>query len=75
MATSYINEMSNYNKKRRPSLPLRFKNTCFILLMLPALLRHCHIFKNVNFILTLGCNNKNKLKITLKFTLAKVTFN
>ena len=30
-------------------------------------------FLNKN--LSLGCKNKNKLKVTLKFTLAKVTFN
>ena len=28
----------------------------------------------VNFILSYGYNNKNKLKVTLKFTLTKVTF-
>ena len=37
----------------------------------PALL----IFEKVNFILSVACNNENKLKETLKFTSAKVTFN
>ena len=32
-------------------------------------------FEKVNFILSVGCNNKNKLKVTLKYTLTKVTFN
>ena len=33
------------------------------------------IFEKVNFILSLNCNNERKLKVLLKFTLARVTFN
>ena len=33
---------------------------------------HCHIF---NFILSVSCNNVNKLKLTLQFPLAKGIFN
>ena len=43
--------------------------------MLSILFGHCHIFGKVNFILSVGCNKENKLKLTLKFTLAKGTFN
>ena len=61
-------------KKRSLSLPLCLKNL-FNWAVLSTLLRHCHILEEVNFILSLDCNNEKKLKVTLKFTLAKVTFN
>ena len=41
---------------------------------LSTLLWHSYIFNKINFILCVSCNNEKKLKVTLKFTLAKVTF-
>ena len=35
--------------------------------------QHCNILGNVNFILLLVCHNDKKLKVTLKFTLPKVS--
>ena len=61
MATSNINKMSIYTA---------FKKNCLI--ELSTLLRHCHIFEKV---LSIGCNNKNKLKVTFQFPLPKGTFN
>ena len=39
---------------------------------LTTLLRRCHVF---NSILSVSCNNKNKLLGTLQFPLSKGTFN
>ena len=61
-----------YNQKQSISLPLRYKKTCLI----QQFYWHCSdaniffVFEKVNFILLLRCNNKNKLKVILKFTLA-----
>ena len=41
--------------------------------VLSALLRHCHIFEKVNFILSVSCYNENKLNLT--FQLTKGIFN
>ena len=75
-ATLNINEMSNQNKKRSSSLPLRFskKKYLFNLGNFIDIAPSLPYFKNANFILYVGCNNKKKLKVTLKFTLLKVTF-
>ena len=39
--------------------------------MLSTLLRLSRIFEKVNFILSVSCNNENKLKIILQFPLAE----
>ena len=61
-----IFNMATSNIKRSPSLP-----TCLI----GQYCRFCYILEKVNFISSADCNNENKLKVTLKFTLTKVTFN
>ena len=43
--------------------------------VLSTLIRHCQIFENVNLILSIGSDNEKELKVTLKFTLAKVSSN
>ena len=68
MATSNINKMSKANNKGSPALSLRLKKIFL------SLLRVCHIFRKVNFILSVGCNNEKKLKLTLMLTLDKVIF-
>ena len=78
MATPNINRMSkhkNTEKKLKFVVATTFKKLFFIWAVLSTLLRHCHILEKVNFILSLGCNNDNQLKVTLKFTLDKVSFN
>ena len=43
-----------------------------------SILLRLHTFlkkKKVDFILSLGCNNEKKLKVTLKFTLTKLASN
>ena len=62
MATSSINTMNIYNIKPKPVLTTA------------TLLRHCHIFGKVDFILSVNCNNEKKLNVTLSFSLAKATF-
>ena len=62
MATSNINTMSIYNKKRTPSLPLGSKKNFFNQAVLSTLFRHYHIFAKV---FSVGCNNENKLQFLL----------
>ena len=57
------------------SLPLLSSITFLKWQKLSILHWHCHIFKKVNFVLSESCNNENKSKVTLRFPLAKGTFN
>ena len=62
-------------KKASPSLRLLYKKVCLI----EQFYRHCSgtaiFLKKVNLILSVSCNNENKLKVTFQFPLAKGTFN
>ena len=62
-------------KKNKPVATTAFKITCLI----DQCYQHCSgtaiFLKNVNFILSAGCNNEMKLKMTLKLSLAKYIFN
>ena len=51
------------------------KKNLFNWVMLSTLLRPCHIFEKVNFILSVSCNNENNLMLTLQLSLAKSPFN
>ena len=66
MATSYVNEMSKHEAP------------CCYCVKLEQCYRHYSgtavCLKKVNFILSANFNNENKLKVNLKFTLAKRTF-
>ena len=67
--------MSKYNKETKPVVATAFKEkTCLI----EQFYRHCPgtpiFLQTVNFILSVSCNNENKLKVTLQFPLAKGTF-
>ena len=70
MATSNINKMTTLNKKTKHVITTAFKKTCLIEQCYRAI-----FLEKVNFILSVSCNNENKLKMTLKFTLAKFIFN
>ena len=69
MATSNLNKMITYNKKNC------VKKTCLI----EQFYQNCSgtviFFKKVNFILSVGYNNENKLKAAFQLLLAKGYFN
>ena len=81
MTTLNLNKMIIYNKRKINTKPFVAsalkKKTCLI----EQFYRHCFgaaIFsKKVNFIIlvSISCNNENKLKVTIQFPLAKGTFN
>ena len=75
MATSNKKKISKYNNKKKAVVATAFKKNLFNWAVLSTLFLSCHICVKVNFILPVDCKNEKKLKVTLKFTLAKVTFN
>ena len=70
MATSNINKMWKYNKKRSPQLSLWLKK-------LEQFYWPCYaiFLKKLTFLLSVGSNNERKSKVTLKLTLIKFNFN
>ena len=76
MATSNINKMSNHNKKRCSSLPLCFKkNLLYLGNVIDIASTLSYFWKNYLYYISVGFNKVKKLKLTLKFTLAKAIFN
>ena len=73
--TLKFKQNDNIQQKTKSVVVNAFKKTC----LTEQYYRHCSstaIFsEKVNLILSVGCNNQNKLKVTLQFPLAKVTFN
>ena len=59
MAASYINKMSIQKENEECRCHCVKKKTCL------TVHRHCHIFVKVNIILSVSCNNEDKLKATL----------
>ena len=66
MATSNLNKIIIYNTTKPPVA------TAIKKALIDQFYRQCHIYI---FILSVSCNNENKLMATLQFLLAKGTFN